>query len=138
MEFPSEMLVDYVRVYQRKGHTNIGCDPPDYPTSDYINRHPDTYGSKSHSFFVLSASVTYSSSLDPNFTTFNYPVPKNGLVSTPPLCSSSETPKLTFIFALRSTRAAARSPVYFTTCHGPWTFLTRLHNCTPRIVPYRM
>jgi len=43
MEFPAEMLVDYVRVYQRAGQTNIGCDPPDYPTADYINRHPDAY-----------------------------------------------------------------------------------------------
>ena len=48
MIFPAEMLVDYVRVYQRKGQTNIGCDPPGYPTLDYINRHPDTYGSKCH------------------------------------------------------------------------------------------
>ena len=32
------MLVDYVRVYQRNGETNIGCDPKDYPTADYIAR----------------------------------------------------------------------------------------------------
>ncbi|KAF8504556.1 beta-glucan synthesis-associated [Russula emetica] len=43
MTFPSEMLVDYVRVYQRTGQTNIGCDPPDYPTADYINRHYEAY-----------------------------------------------------------------------------------------------
>jgi Beta-glucan synthesis-associated protein SKN1/KRE6/Sbg1 len=35
-------------VYQWKGHINIGCDPPGYPTSDYINRHPDMYGSECH------------------------------------------------------------------------------------------
>jgi hypothetical protein len=46
MVFPALMLVDYIRVYQRTGETNIGCDPPDYPTADYIQRHPDTYGSK--------------------------------------------------------------------------------------------
>ncbi|KAJ7673564.1 beta-glucan synthesis-associated [Mycena olivaceomarginata] len=39
MVFPAEMLVDYVRVYQRDGETNIGCNPPDYPTADYINNH---------------------------------------------------------------------------------------------------
>jgi Beta-glucan synthesis-associated protein SKN1/KRE6/Sbg1 len=50
MIFPGVMLVDYVRVYQRTGETNIGCDPSDYPTADYIQRHPDTYGSK---FFVV-------------------------------------------------------------------------------------
>ncbi|KAH8827649.1 beta-glucan synthesis-associated [Flagelloscypha sp. PMI_526] len=38
MVFPTEMLVDYVRVYQRKGHENVGCDPKDYPTMDYIEK----------------------------------------------------------------------------------------------------
>ncbi|KAG9030154.1 hypothetical protein FRB95_004292 [Tulasnella sp. JGI-2019a] len=41
--FPSIFRIDYVRVYQKKGHTNIGCDPPDYPTADYINRHYNAY-----------------------------------------------------------------------------------------------
>jgi beta-glucanase (GH16 family) len=45
MTFPAEMLVDYVRVYQREGNTNIGCDPPDYPTANYINKHPEAYSS---------------------------------------------------------------------------------------------
>lgn len=62
MEFPAEMLVDYVRVYQRKGQTNIGCDPKGFPTSDYINRHYDSY-------------------TNPNLTMWNYQKPKNGLVS---------------------------------------------------------
>jgi len=39
MEFPAEMLIEYVRVYQRKGQTNIGCDPPNYPTANYIQNH---------------------------------------------------------------------------------------------------
>ncbi|KAF7332337.1 hypothetical protein MKEN_00115400 [Mycena kentingensis (nom. inval.)] len=41
--FPAEMLVDYVRVYQRDGETNIGCDPSDYPTMDYIDKHASAY-----------------------------------------------------------------------------------------------
>jgi len=56
MEFPSEMLVEYVRVYQRKGQTNIGYDPSGCPTTDCINRHLDTYS-------------------NPNLTAFNYLVP---------------------------------------------------------------
>jgi hypothetical protein len=80
MEFPSEMLVDYVRVYQRKGQTNIGCDPPGYPTADYISRHLDTYSSK-HDLFLSRVWVDrYDAYVDPNFTAFNYAVPKNGLV----------------------------------------------------------
>ncbi|KDQ52324.1 glycoside hydrolase family 16 protein [Jaapia argillacea MUCL 33604] len=40
---PAVMLVDYVRVYQRKGAMNVGCSPSNYPTADYINRHMDAY-----------------------------------------------------------------------------------------------
>ena len=56
------MLIDYVRVYQRKGQTNIGCDPKGFPTADYINRHLDSYS-------------------NPNLTLWNYPKPKNSQVS---------------------------------------------------------
>jgi hypothetical protein len=45
MALPGVMLVDYVRVYQREGQENIGCNPKDYPTADYIDRHLDAYTS---------------------------------------------------------------------------------------------
>ncbi|KAI6157069.1 glycoside hydrolase family 16 protein [Pisolithus tinctorius] len=60
LSFPAEMRVDYVRVYQRRGETNIGCSPPDFPTEDYIKRHMDSY-------------------TNPNLRQWNYPRPKNGL-----------------------------------------------------------
>ncbi|KAK1223209.1 hypothetical protein PQX77_013908 [Marasmius sp. AFHP31] len=41
--FPAEMLFDYIRIYQRKGHKNVGCSPKDYPTSEYIEKHMDAY-----------------------------------------------------------------------------------------------
>lgn len=63
--FPSKMRVDYVRVYQPEGWQNseslscnadaqeprltrasgdaVGCDPPDYPTADYIAKNPEFY-----------------------------------------------------------------------------------------------
>jgi Beta-glucan synthesis-associated protein SKN1/KRE6/Sbg1 len=47
MTFPAEMRIDYVRVYQREGNENVGCDPPDYPTTEYINKHPVAYSSLS-------------------------------------------------------------------------------------------
>lgn len=31
------MLVDYIRVYQRKDAINTGCDPSNFPTQQYIN-----------------------------------------------------------------------------------------------------
>ncbi|KAK7031137.1 hypothetical protein VNI00_013745 [Paramarasmius palmivorus] len=43
LQFPAEMKFDYIRIYQRKGEENIGCDPPGYPTTEYIERHLDQY-----------------------------------------------------------------------------------------------
>ena len=38
--FPSQMFVDYVRIYQREGVTNgMTCDPPNRPTANYINQY---------------------------------------------------------------------------------------------------
>jgi hypothetical protein len=38
LQFPAKMRIDYIRVYQRADHINIGCDPPDFPTAAYINQ----------------------------------------------------------------------------------------------------
>lgn len=57
MIFPAEFLIDYVRVYQRKGHTNVGCSPKDYPTEDYINNHEDAYQSMSNAVVYLGVAV---------------------------------------------------------------------------------
>lgn len=37
LTFPNHMRVDWVRVYQDPSNLNIGCDPADFPTADYIN-----------------------------------------------------------------------------------------------------
>lgn len=40
------MSVDWVRVYQdpnEPGFPRVGCDPPDHPTRDYIERHKEAY-----------------------------------------------------------------------------------------------
>ncbi|KAI0795085.1 beta-glucan synthesis-associated [Abortiporus biennis] len=68
MEFPAIMQVDYVRVYQRKGQTNIGCDPADYPTADYINNHMEAY-----------SNANLSSWSQPSPVGAGYPWPKNSL-----------------------------------------------------------
>ncbi|KAL7410077.1 glycoside hydrolase family 16 protein [Mrakia frigida] len=41
--WPMKMLIDYVRLYQDPAKRNIGCDPDDFPTADYIARYPDGY-----------------------------------------------------------------------------------------------
>nr|BEK99910.1 1,6-beta-transglycosylase [Pleurochrysis haptonemofera] len=40
--WPADFYVDYVRVWQSE--VNIGCDPPDYPTAAYIDKHSFLYG----------------------------------------------------------------------------------------------
>lgn len=42
---PAEYLIDYVRVYQDPNdpaHT-VGCDPPDFPTKDYIEANKESF-----------------------------------------------------------------------------------------------
>ncbi|KIK08000.1 glycoside hydrolase family 16 protein [Laccaria amethystina LaAM-08-1] len=62
--FPSEMYVDYVRIYQRQGVQNgITCDPPNRPTANYISQHLTAYS-------------------NPNLTTWgaaNFSFPRNSL-----------------------------------------------------------
>ncbi|KAL0578612.1 hypothetical protein V5O48_003403 [Marasmius crinis-equi] len=41
--FPTSMLIDYIRVYQRKNAINIGCDPKDFPTQAYIEQYIEAY-----------------------------------------------------------------------------------------------
>ncbi|KAJ7184519.1 glycoside hydrolase family 16 protein [Mycena filopes] len=64
MQFPAQMLIDYVRVYQQPGVKNgMTCDPPDRPTADYIERHLGAYS-------------------NPNLTTWaqaGYTFPRNSL-----------------------------------------------------------
>ncbi|TVY32237.1 Beta-glucan synthesis-associated protein [Lachnellula occidentalis] len=43
LKFPTVMHVDYVRIYQKAGQTSITCDPPGYPTTDYIASHGAAY-----------------------------------------------------------------------------------------------
>lgn len=38
LTFPTVMKVDWVRVYQDPNAINIGCDPADFPTMDYIKQ----------------------------------------------------------------------------------------------------
>ena len=40
--WPAKFFIDYVRVWQAETH--IGCDPPDYPTKEYIDKNWEWYG----------------------------------------------------------------------------------------------
>ncbi|KAF3904738.1 hypothetical protein ABW20_dc0100930 [Dactylellina cionopaga] len=43
LEFPTTMYIDYVRIYQPEGDEMITCDPPGYPTTEYIQKHLNAY-----------------------------------------------------------------------------------------------
>lgn len=43
LEFPGTFLIDYVRVWQKKGQTDVTCDPESHPTADYINKYMEYY-----------------------------------------------------------------------------------------------
>ncbi|TRM60178.1 glycoside hydrolase family 16 protein [Schizophyllum amplum] len=43
LTFPTAMLIDYIRVYQRSDSINIGCDPADFPTAAYIAQFQESY-----------------------------------------------------------------------------------------------
>ena len=84
MVFPAIMQVDYVRVYQRKGQTNIGCDPADYPTKTYIDNHPDAYSSMySCSALCLNRPLIRLLLSDPNLTFWSQPQPVGAGYSWP-------------------------------------------------------
>lgn len=42
VRFPAHLAVNYMRLYQKEGQ-KVTCDPPDYPTSDYIKNHQEMY-----------------------------------------------------------------------------------------------
>lgn len=41
---PGHMYVDFVRVWQRRDRRNVGCDPPDHPTKEFIDSNSHLYG----------------------------------------------------------------------------------------------
>ncbi|GAA5927478.1 uncharacterized protein JCM15063_005912 [Sporobolomyces koalae] len=43
LTFPAKMRVDWVRVWQQKDKINIGCDPKENPTVQYILDNPELY-----------------------------------------------------------------------------------------------
>ncbi|KAJ6499293.1 beta-glucan synthesis-associated [Mycena sanguinolenta] len=43
LPFPCHLAIDYIRVYQPKSAINIGCDPPNFPTTKYINQYIEAY-----------------------------------------------------------------------------------------------
>lgn len=43
LPFPSTMEIENIRVYQRPNKVNVGCNPPDYPTEQWIACNKEKY-----------------------------------------------------------------------------------------------
>jgi len=43
LTFPNHLRMDYIRVYQDPKAINIGCDPKDFPTAEYIKTYIEAY-----------------------------------------------------------------------------------------------
>lgn len=64
LPFPSTMEIENVRVYQRPNKVNVGCNPPDYPTEQWIACHKERYMTNSDDEILMgtcnsSTSSTY-------------------------------------------------------------------------------
>lgn len=89
LPMPAHMSIDYVRVYQYEDAINYGCDPPNYPTSNYINKYVTVLMTRcivSDSIYSFIEAYT-----NPNITTWTNPpeeggygqtFPKNRLIDT--------------------------------------------------------
>ncbi|KAH7392780.1 beta-glucan synthesis-associated protein-domain-containing protein [Pyrenochaeta sp. MPI-SDFR-AT-0127] len=63
-DLPAVMRVDYIRIYQPEDSQSVTCDPEGYPTTAYIEKHPEPFA-------------------NPNFTDWagtGYPWPKNSFM----------------------------------------------------------
>jgi hypothetical protein len=47
LPFPSYMMIDWIRVYQRPDNLKVGCSPPDMPTAQWINCHQNLFKTSS-------------------------------------------------------------------------------------------
>ncbi|GJJ12902.1 hypothetical protein Clacol_007148 [Clathrus columnatus] len=71
LTFPAALQIDYVRIYQRTGTSNgVGCDPPGFPTSQYINDHIEAYTNPNLTFWRGDPSTGFEA---------GYSWPKNSL-----------------------------------------------------------
>ncbi|KAF9054959.1 glycoside hydrolase family 16 protein [Hymenopellis radicata] len=59
LTFPATMSIDYIRVYQHPSRINIGCDPPDFPTAEYINTYAEAYANANLTTWVDDYKQTF-------------------------------------------------------------------------------
>jgi len=51
---PATMRIDYIRIYQDEDSVLMTCDPPGYPTTEYIAKHPEPYHNPNMTLWYVS------------------------------------------------------------------------------------
>ncbi|KAI0036144.1 glycoside hydrolase family 16 protein [Vararia minispora EC-137] len=54
LQFPAQLRVDYLRIYQPEGRENIGCDPSGFPTAKYISQYNDAYSNPNYTSWAAA------------------------------------------------------------------------------------
>lgn len=54
---PATMRIDYIRIYQDEDNEMVTCDPPGFPTTDYIAKHPEPYANPNMTLWYVSCSL---------------------------------------------------------------------------------
>jgi beta-glucanase (GH16 family) len=72
LPLPAHMSIDYIRIYQYPDAINYGCDPPNFPTSSYINRFIEAYTNPNLTTWTAT----------PELSGYDQPFPKNSLIDT--------------------------------------------------------
>jgi beta-glucanase (GH16 family) len=80
LKFPTTMHIDYVRIYQKPGEENITCDPPGYPTTEYIANHGEAYNNPNLTVsLLLLSNMRISANILQHWNQTSYAWPKNTL-----------------------------------------------------------
>jgi hypothetical protein len=87
IHYPVTMYVDYIRVYQPKGQTNVGCDPKGFPTAKYIEQYAELLCPYSVTLTTLHRHIE--AYTNPNLTqwsttvngSYRQPMPRNSFMN---------------------------------------------------------
>ena len=78
---PATMRFDYIRIYQPEDAVSITCDPPGYPTTQYIKEHMDAYSNPNKTLWYDTKRSSSLLPLTRSRKQTNHDWPKNSYVN---------------------------------------------------------
>ena len=79
---PATMRFDFIRIYQKEDSVSITCDPPGYPTTQYIKDHGEAYTNPNKTLWYVFCTSRCICWLTFNREKTKYKWPKNTLVDS--------------------------------------------------------